>query len=49
MYRSVYYIGAMNLLEGTEWLVKAVHIVIALALGLAGARIATDRSFRHNI
>lgn len=47
MYRAVYYIGGMNLQDGTPWLVKAVLIVLALPLGLVCARILTDASFRH--
>lgn len=47
MYRGVFNLGITNINIGAFWLVGAVMIVIALPLGLLGARILTDKKWRH--
>ncbi len=46
LYRSVYYLGVMDLTDSTHWLASAMLIILALPLGLVAARIITDRNFR---
>ena len=47
MYRAVYYMGAFETLDAMEWIVRAVMIVLFLPMGLALARMLTDREWRH--
>lgn len=47
MYRGMYNLGLNHFDVGASWLVRAVLMVIALPLGLATARILTDKSWRH--
>lgn len=47
MYRGIFNFGITNINIGAFWLVEALMIVAALPLGLLGARILTDRKWRH--
>ena len=47
MYRAMFNLGLDSLGVGASWMVKALLMVVALPLGLAAARILTDRSWRH--
>lgn len=47
MYRAVFNLGITNINIGAFWLVEALMIVAALPLGLLGARILTDKKWRH--
>lgn len=47
MYRAMYNLGTNNFTVGGAWLIKAIMIVVALPLGLATARILTDKKWRH--
>ncbi|WP_054661257.1 threonine/serine ThrE exporter family protein [Lacticaseibacillus camelliae] len=47
MYRAMFNLGLSNLDVGGTWLIQAAMIVVALPLGLACARILTDKSWRH--
>lgn len=47
MYKGIYYLGLYDVVTASEWLSKALLIVVALPLGLIFARFVTDREFRH--
>lgn len=47
MYRGIFNFGITNINIGAFWLVEALMIVAALPLGLLGARILTDKKWRH--
>lgn len=47
MYRGIFNFGITNINIGAFWLVEAIMIVAALPLGLLGARILTDKKWRH--
>lgn len=47
MYRGMYALGLNHFAIGGSWLVRAIMIVVALPLGLAMARILTDKKWRH--
>ena len=47
MYRGMYALGLNHFAIGGSWLVRAIMIVVALPLGLATARILTDKKWRH--
>ncbi|WDF82097.1 threonine/serine exporter family protein [Lacticaseibacillus pabuli] len=46
MYRAVYNLGINNFTVGGSWLIKAIMMVVALPLGLATARVLTDKQWR---
>lgn len=47
MYRAVFNFGITNINVGAYWIIAALMIVAALPMGLLGARILTDRKWRH--
>lgn len=47
MYRGIFNLGITNINVGAFWLTGAVMIVASLPLGLIGARILTDKKWRH--
>ncbi|WP_390407479.1 threonine/serine exporter family protein [Lacticaseibacillus jixiensis] len=47
MYRAMFNLGLNSLGVGASWMVRAAMMVVALPLGLAAARILTDRAWRH--
>ncbi|WP_461215851.1 threonine/serine exporter family protein [Lacticaseibacillus sp. GG6-2] len=47
MYRAMFNLGLDSFGVGASWMVRAVLMVLALPLGLAAARILTDKSWRH--
>ena len=47
MYRGIFNFGITNINIGAFWLVEALMIAAALPLGLLGARILTDKKWRH--
>ncbi|AEB06735.1 protein of unknown function DUF1212 [Coriobacterium glomerans PW2] len=47
MYRAVYCMGAFQVLQATEWIVRASMILMFLPMGIALARMLTDSEWRH--
>ena len=47
LYRGIYTLGLGEFAAGTEWLVKACLIIMALPIGLVASRLITDAKFRH--
>lgn len=47
MYKAVFNFGLTNINIGAYWITEALMIVAALPLGLLGARILTDKKWRH--
>ena len=47
LYRGIYNIGFGDFLVGSEWLFRAIMIIMVLPLGLVFARLFTDSKFRH--
>lgn len=46
MYRGIYYMGLNNISDGSQWLTKAILMVLALPLGLVIVQVLTDKEFR---
>ncbi|MES5088588.1 threonine/serine ThrE exporter family protein [Gardnerella vaginalis] len=49
MYRAMFYLGQFNTLPALDWTFRAFMVIICLPLGLAVARVITDRSWRYDI
>ncbi len=47
MYRAMFYMATNDAMNSVSWLFRAAMIVIGLPIGLAVARILTDRHFRY--
>ena len=47
LYRAMYNLGTMSLMNAAEWFTSAMLIIVALQLGLIFARIITDKAFRY--
>lgn len=47
MYKGIYFMGLNDIGTASQWLTKAILIVVALPLGLVAARLCTDKNFRH--
>ncbi len=47
LYRAVYYMGTVDVVDSMEWIVRAVMIILFLPMGLGLARVLTDREWRH--
>ncbi|PJM74463.1 threonine/serine ThrE exporter family protein [Bifidobacterium simiarum] len=49
MYRAMFYLGQFNTLSALDWAFRAFMVIICLPIGLAMARVVTDRSWRYDI
>ncbi|WP_330849126.1 threonine/serine exporter family protein [Bifidobacterium xylocopae] len=49
MYRAMFYLGQFNTLSALDWAFRAFMVIICLPIGLATARIITDRSWRYDV
>ena len=47
MYRAIFYLASYNIADSLTWMVRAALIVVFLPIGLAAARILTDRHWRY--
>ncbi len=47
MYRAIFYLASCNISDSLTWMVRAALIVVFLPIGLAAARIPTDRHWRY--
>lgn len=48
MYRAMFYLGQFNTLPALDWTFRAFMVIICLPLGLAVARVITDKSWRYD-
>lgn len=48
-YRAMFYLGQFNTLPALDWTFRAFMVIICLPLGLAVARVITDKSWRYDI
>lgn len=49
MYRAMFYLGQFNTIPALDWTFRAFMVIICLPLGLAVARVITDKSWRYDI
>lgn len=49
MYRAMFYLGQFNTLPALDWTFRAFMVIICLPLGLAVARVITDKNWRYDI
>lgn len=49
MYSAMFYLGQFNTLPALDWTFRAFMVIICLPLGLAVARVITDKSWRYDI
>ncbi|MFT9281863.1 threonine/serine ThrE exporter family protein [Bifidobacterium fermentum] len=48
MYRAMFYLGQFNTLHALDWGFRAFMVILCLPVGLAMARVITDRSWRYD-
>ena len=49
MYRAMFYLGQFNTQSALDWAFRAFMVIICLPIGLAMARVVTDKSWRYDI
>ncbi|MBT1162685.1 threonine/serine exporter family protein [Bifidobacterium simiiventris] len=49
MYRAMWYLGSFETLSALDWAFRAFMVIICLPIGLAMARVITDKSWRYDI
>lgn len=49
MYRAMWYLGSFQTLNALDWAFRAFMVIICLPIGLAMARVITDKSWRYDI
>lgn len=49
MYRAMFYLGQFNTLPALDWTFRAFMVIICLPLGLAVARVITDKNWRYDV
>ncbi|MCH9277075.1 threonine/serine exporter family protein [Bifidobacterium amazonense] len=49
MYRAMWYLGSFETLHALDWAFRAFMVIICLPIGLAMARVITDKSWRYDI
>ncbi|RSX52199.1 putative threonine/serine exporter [Bifidobacterium goeldii] len=49
MYRAMWYLGSFETLHALDWAFRAFMVIICLPIGLAMARVVTDKSWRYDI
>ena len=49
MYRAMYYLGGFDTINALDWAFRAFMVIICLPIGLAMARVMTDKSWRYDI
>lgn len=49
MYRAMFYLGQFNTLLALDWAFRAFMVIICLPIGLAMARVITDKSWRYDV
>ncbi|MBT1174317.1 threonine/serine exporter family protein [Bifidobacterium sp. LC6] len=49
MYQAMFHLGSFDTLTALDWAFKAFMVIICLPIGLAMARVITDKSWRYDI
>lgn len=49
MYRAMFYLGQFDTLNALDWAFKAFMVILCLPIGLAMARVITDKSWRYDV
>ena len=49
MYRAMWYLGSFQTINALDWAFRAFMVIICLPIGLAMARVVTDKSWRYDI
>ncbi|KAB5608588.1 threonine/serine exporter family protein [Bifidobacterium jacchi] len=49
MYRAMFYLGQFDTQQALDWAFRAFMVIICLPIGLAMARVLTDKSWRYDI
>ncbi|TCD54334.1 threonine/serine exporter family protein [Alloscardovia theropitheci] len=49
MYRAVYELGNLHTVSALDWIFRAMLVIVGLPIGLACARILTDKSWRYDV
>jgi len=49
MYQAMFHLGQFDTLNALDWAFRAFMVIICLPIGLAMARVITDKSWRYDI
>jgi uncharacterized membrane protein YjjP (DUF1212 family) len=49
MYRAMWYLGSFDTVNALDWAFRAFMVIICLPIGLAMARVVTDKSWRYDV
>ncbi|WEV64989.1 threonine/serine exporter family protein [Bifidobacterium sp. ESL0732] len=49
MYRAMFYLGQFDTLNALDWAFRAFMVILCLPIGLAMARVITDKSWRYDV
>lgn len=49
MYRAMWYLGSFQTINALDWAFRAFMVIVCLPIGLAMARVVTDKSWRYDI
>ncbi|WEV73268.1 threonine/serine exporter family protein [Bifidobacterium sp. ESL0790] len=49
MYRAMFYLGQFDTLNALDWAFKAFMVILCLPIGLAMARVITDKAWRYDV
>ncbi|WP_420868233.1 threonine/serine exporter family protein [Bifidobacterium vespertilionis] len=49
MYRAMFYLGGFDTINALDWAFRAFMVILCLPVGLAMARVFTDKSWRYDI
>ncbi|WP_245531851.1 threonine/serine exporter family protein [Alloscardovia criceti] len=49
MYRAVYELGNLQTVNAMDWIFRAMLVIVGLPIGLAFARILTDKNWRYDV
>ena len=49
MYRAMWYLGIFYTVNALDWAFRAFMVIVCLPIGLAMARVVTDKSWRYDI
>lgn len=49
IYRAIYYFGQFSTVNALNWMFRALMVLVCLPIGLALARILSDRNWRHDL
>ncbi|WEV42793.1 threonine/serine exporter family protein [Bifidobacterium sp. ESL0682] len=49
MYRAMFYLGQFDTMNALDWAFRAFMVILCLPIGLAMARVITDKSWRYDV